>query len=321
MTLNEQAQQLADTLEHDANRLRIQVHSINGARILDCGISAQGGLRAGVALARACLADQAEVTITPGMMAEIPNPQVQVITDDPIRACMASQYAGWQVQVGKFFAMGSGPMRAKYGQEALFERIGQREQAEVAVGVFETRKLPTEEVIAYLSERLALPAGQLTLLCAPAASVAGTVQVVARALETALHKLDELHFDLTQVVSGYGIAPLPPVHPDEIGAIGWTNDAILYGGRVTLWVRTAKDKAHELDERVAEVGPKVPSSSSAAHGQPFRVIFEQAGRDFYAIDPHLFSPAVLTIHNLTSGRSFTFGRLEPAVLSRSFTEV
>src|SRR5262249_38807812 len=163
--------------------------------------------------------------------------QVQVLTDDPVRACMASQYAGWQVSVGKFFAMGSGPMRARYGKEALFDRIGHREEAGVAVGVLETRQLPTEEVVAYLVERVGLPADRLTLLCAPAASIAGTLQVVARSLETALHKLDDLKFDLAQVVSGYGTAPLPPVAADEIGAIGRTNDAILYGGQVTVWVR------------------------------------------------------------------------------------
>ena len=46
---------------------------------------------------------------------------MQVRTDEPVAACMASQYAGWQVAVGKFFAMGSGPMRAAWGREKLFD--------------------------------------------------------------------------------------------------------------------------------------------------------------------------------------------------------
>ena len=66
--------------------------------------------------------------------------------------------------------------------------------------------------------------------------MAGNLQVVARSVETCLHKLHELKFDLGQVVSGFGSAPLPPVAKDEIAAIGRTNDAILYGGRVVLWV-------------------------------------------------------------------------------------
>ena len=49
----------------------------------------------------------------------LPCPVVQVSSDNPVLACMASQYAGWQVSVGKFFAMGSGPMRAAWGKEEL----------------------------------------------------------------------------------------------------------------------------------------------------------------------------------------------------------
>src|ERR1700722_4403769 len=104
---------------------------------------------------------------------------------------MASQYAGWQISAGKYFAMGSGPMRAAYGKEEIFDHIPGREKPTAAVGVLETRKAPTPEVVAFLAEKLQLPANRLTLLAAPTASIAGTVQVVARALETALHKLYE----------------------------------------------------------------------------------------------------------------------------------
>src|SRR5205085_9356716 len=92
----------------------------------------------------------------------------------------------------------------------------------------------------------------LTLLVAPTISMAGTTQVVARSVETAMHKLHELKFDVTQVISGYGVAPLPPVATDFVQAIGRTNDAILYGGRVTPWVRA--DGAV-----LAAVGPEGPA--------------------------------------------------------------
>ena len=311
LTINERAWRICDALLAGASALRLGSDSVGGARVLDCGVKAAGGLLAGVNLARVCLGGLGEVTLLPGTLADLPGPQVQVATDQPVLACMASQYAGWQVSVGKFFAMGSGPMRAAFGKEDLFEHIGGREQPPVAVGVLETRKLPTDEVVAHLAERLALPAEKLTLLCAPAASLAGTVQVVARSVETALHKLHELKFDLRQVVSGYGTAPLPPVAADEIAAIGRTNDAILYGGQVVLWVRAD-------DALLAEVGPKVPSSASPDHGAPFAEVFGRYGGDFYKIDPLLFSPGQVCFQNLNSGRSHTFGRLEPEVLRRSF---
>ncbi len=311
-TLNERAQRLADHLATTAASLRINVRTNpDGARILDCGIDSDGGLNAGLGLARVCLAGLAEVTLVPGSIPELPCPAVQVVTDHPVQACMASQYAGWQISVGKFFAMGSGPMRAHYGKEELFDHLPGREKAPVAVGVLETRKFPSEEVTSWLIEKLGLPGNKLTLLAAPASSIAGTLQVVARSLETALHKLHELKFDLGQVVSGSGVAPLPPVAADDLLAIGRTNDAILYGGQVILWVRAD-------DEQLAEIGPKVPSSSSPDHGAPFAEIFERYNRDFYKIDPLLFSPAAITISNLRTGKSHRFGRIEPDVLRRSF---
>jgi methenyltetrahydromethanopterin cyclohydrolase len=313
-TLNERAQRLADHMAATAEASRIGVQkTASGARIIDCGVNTPGGLQAGLALARVCLAGQAEVSLAPGEIFGVAFPLVQVFTDHPVLACMASQYAGWQISVDNFFAMGSGPIRAAYGKEELFDHIPGREQAPVAVGVLETRKLPGDPVVAYLSEAVNLPAAKLTLLAAPAASLAGNLQVVARSLETALHKLHELKFDLGQVASGYGSAPLPPVAANELNAIGRTNDAILYGGRVVLWVNAD-------DDQLTQIGPKVPSSASPDHGAPFATIFERYDHDFYKIDPRLFSPAEVVFCNLKSGKSHAFGRIEPDVLRRSFFE-
>jgi methenyltetrahydromethanopterin cyclohydrolase len=307
MTLNERALAFVNRLATAADALRIDIHKSAGARVMDCGVQAPGGLQAGLGLARACLADLGDVTLIRGQF----GPAVQVYTDHPVAACMASQYAGWQISVGKYFAMGSGPMRALYGKEELFDHLPGRESASVAVGVLESRKLPTDEVIAFLSEKLGLAAENVTLLVAPTASLAGTVQVVARSVETCLHKLHELKFDLSSVVSGYGIAPLPPPARDDLAAIGRTNDAILYGGRANLWVKCD-------DDAIAAVGPRVPASASADYGAPFADIFARYDRDFYKIDPLLFSPGLVTFHNLTSGQTFTFGQTNEVVLRQSF---
>jgi methenyltetrahydromethanopterin cyclohydrolase len=226
---------------------------------------------------------------------------------------MASQYAGWQIKVGKFFAMGSGPMRAAYGKEELIQHIAGKEQPPVAVGVLETRKLPDAAVISFLCEKLSLATSQLVLLVAPTASIAGAVQVVARSVEMALHKLHELKFDLSKIVSGYGVAPLPPVGSDDLAAMGRVNDAIIYGGRVVLWVRAE-------DAEIAAVGPRVPSISSSDHGALFRELFQRSGGDFYKMDAGLFSPAQVAFVNLKSGRTHTFGAPEADMLRRSFFE-
>jgi methenyltetrahydromethanopterin cyclohydrolase len=307
MTLNESAMVYADALAAHADPWRCAVSTVGGARVIDCGGAVTGGLQVGLQMSRVCTAGLADVSLQSGT----DGPVIQLATDDPVRACLAAQYAGWQIKTPGFFAMGSGPMRAAAGREALFDHIPGRERPPCAVGVLESRKHPTEEVIAYIVSCLPTTAEKLTLLVAPAASMAGTIQVVARCLETALHKLHELKFDVKQIVSGFGVAPLPPVAADEGRAIGWTNDAILYGGRVVLWVRAD-------DEILDQIGPRVPSSASPDYGEPFAEVFRRYNGDFYKIDPMLFSPAAVEFRNLKTGRVHSFGQTDPALLRRSF---
>jgi methenyltetrahydromethanopterin cyclohydrolase len=270
-----------------------------------------GGCRAGLALAEICMAGLGQVSMVPSELEQLPGAAVAVWTDHPLAACLASQYAGWQVGGEKFFAMGSGPMRAARGREPIFDTIGLREEAEQVVGVLESSRLPQDDVRHYLARECRVDAERLTLLIAPCSSLAGAIQVVARSVETALHKMHEIGFDLSRIVGGYGTAPLPPVAGDDLVGIGRTNDAVLYGGQVTLWVRGE-------DRMLLELGPRIPSSSSPDHGQPFAEIFERYQRDFYRIDPLLFSPATVTLNNLDTGKVFRFGATVPSLLLHSF---
>jgi methenyltetrahydromethanopterin cyclohydrolase len=311
VNLNQRAATICQRIITDAERLQVRVETIGGATFIDAGITAPGGLEAGVALAEVCMAGLGRIQIAPSS-STWRGPAVTVATDHPVSACMASQYAGWQIAQGKFFAMGSGPMRAAASKEPLFERLGLHETATDVVGVLETHKAPTIEVVHYIASACHVPPERLTLLAAPTASQAGGLQVVARSIETALHKMLEIGFDITRVASGFGVAPLPPVAVDDLAAIGRTNDAILYGGEVTLWVRGA-------DADLESFGPRIPSNASKDHGRPFREIFERYERDFYRVDPHLFSPAVVNLVNLDTGGTFRFGQLRPEVIEQSFT--
>lgn len=312
MNLNDRAVELCQQLIVDSDRLRIAVSaSDSGTQIIDCGIEAPGGLEAGRRLAEICLAGLGRVELLPPAGELGGALQVLVTTEHPVQACMASQYAGWQIGAERYFAMGSGPMRACAGREALFDKIGYREKAARAVGILETRTLPPVDICRRIAQDCKVAADKLTLLVAPTASHAGMVQIVARSVETALHKLFELGFDLSRVANACGTAPLPLVARNDLDAVGRTNDAILYGGQVTLWVRGD-------DASLEAVGPSVPSSASGDHGEPFAAIFERYGRDFYKVDPHLFSPAVVTFANIESGRVMRFGQLLPDVVRRSF---
>lgn len=313
MNLNELGLRRCEQLVERATELKVAVlHDETGARIVDCGVHVPGGLAAGIALAEVCLAGLGQVEIVPCYSDLWHGSAVTVRTDQPIAACMASQYAGWQVAGEKFFAMGSGPMRAVRGREELFADIGHLESAAAAVGVLEAGKLPHEDVCHHIATECKIAAENLTLLVAPTASVAGTIQVVARSVETSLHKLHEVGFDITRVRSGFGVAPLAPVAGDDLAGIGRSNDAVLYGGEVTLWVDGD-------DDALREFGPQIPSSASPDHGQPFADIFERYDRDFYKIDPMLFSPAVVTLNNVETGTSLRFGETVPQVIHKSFS--
>jgi methenyltetrahydromethanopterin cyclohydrolase len=311
MELNQRAWRLCDDVVAQADEIRCVVAPCqSGARIIDCGVHAVGGLELGRRLAEICMAGLGRVSFVPAPPQLGGGLAVMTLTDQPVAACMAAQYAGWRITGEEFFAMGSGPMRAAAGREDLFDAIGYREQPQVAVGVLETATLPPAEVCRETAEKCGVPADKLTLLVARTASLAGTIQVVARSVETALHKLHEVGFDLSRVASGAGTAPLPSIAADDLTAIGRTNDAILYGAEATLWVRGD-------DESLAKIGPQTPSAASRDHGRPFSEIFKRYGGDFYQIDPHLFSPAVVRFVNLDTGRSLQFGRFEPEVLRAS----
>jgi methenyltetrahydromethanopterin cyclohydrolase len=310
--LNRNAFRLCDLLAERAERLRVTVKRDEcGARIFDCGVFASGGLEAGRRLAEICLAGVGHVDIVPADPRLWEGAAVVVRTDQPVAGCMASQYAGWQIAGKEFFAMGSGPMRAAGSRESLFDQIGLREHPQQVVGALEASSLPPSDVCAHVAERCRVAEENVTLLVAPTSSQAGTVQVVARSVETVMHQLLELGFDLNRVKSGFGVAPLPPVAANDLAGIGRTNDAILYGSHVTLWVTGD-------DEALQEFGPRVPSSVSDDYGEPFAAIFERYNRDFYKIDPSLFSPAAITFHNLETGHTFRYGRTDPEILRRSF---
>ncbi len=310
--LNERAWKLCDRwCTYGAGDSHVEVVPMPcGTRVIDCGVKAAGGRSAGLAMAEICLSGLGRVYVKNLGSGVWAGPWVWVHTEEPIAACMASQYAGWQITGEKFFAMGSGPMRAAYGKEKLFDDIGCRERPPVAVGVLETSKPPPDDVCRKIAADCGVAPDKLTLVCARTASDAGHLQIVARSVETALHKMHELGFDLARVKSGNGFAPLPPTAPDDMTGIGRTNDAVLYGAIVMLSV--VGD-----DESLAEIGPKIPSSASRDFGEPFAAIFERYNREFYKIDPLLFSPAAISLHNLDTGRCHAFGEPRPDVLKRS----
>jgi methenyltetrahydromethanopterin cyclohydrolase len=312
LSVNDRAQELADRLAAEADALRVAVTTLpNGTRVVDCGSAVPGGLEAGRRFAQICMGGLGAVTFAPLVLEGRWLPGLAVVTDHPALACLGSQYAGWRLDRDGYFAIASGPGRALIRAEELYDDLEVDERAQKAVLCLETRDPPPAEIADYVAERAGVDASDLTLVFAPTASLAGGVQVAARVVETALHKLHELEFDVRRVVSGFGSCPLPPVSRKDPEAIGRTNDAVLYGGSVELTVDAP-------DEELEALVPRLPSSASRDHGEPFGGVLERAGWDFYAIDPLLFSPAEVRLTSVPSGRSFSAGAVDVGVLERSF---
>jgi methenyltetrahydromethanopterin cyclohydrolase len=315
LSLNDRAAGLARRLADDADAARVAVSTLsNGTRVIDCGAQAPGGFEAGRAFAEICMAGLGSVAYAPLVLDGRWLPALTVTTDRPAVACLAAQYAGWRVDRDGYFAMGSGPGRALIRAEDLYDDLDWDEHASAAVLCLETRDAPPAEVADFIADCAGVAADALTLVMAPTASIAGGVQIAARVVETALHKLHELDFDVRRVVAGFGSCPLPPVDVDDMKAIGRTNDAVLYGGQVHLTVEAGDDE----DDALRDLVERLPASASSDYGEPFGKVLKDAEFDFYKIDPLLFSPAQIRLTSVATGRSFEAGAVNLEVLERSF---
>jgi len=315
-SVNRIAQPLVERLVAEADRLRIVVERTpSGAVILDGGIDCPGGLEAGRRIAEICMAGLGQVRIAQSARFGHWPWLLDVGSTDPVLACLGSQLAGWQLTHGEgkegFFALGSGPGRALARREPLFEHLGYADQADSACLVLEVDKRPPAPLIEKAAADCGVNPDRLTLILTPTRSLAGTVQIVARVLEVALHKIHQLGFPLERVIDGLGAAPLPPPVPSFVAAMGRTNDAIIYGGAVHLFVAGPADEARKLAEAM-------PSSASRDYGRPFAEIFQAYEGNFYEIDPLLFSPARVIVTALETGESFHAGALDEVLLDRSF---
>ncbi len=312
LSINKRTLPLVENLLANASALKLGIseHS-SGAMIVDAGIESVGGLEAGRQIAEICMGGLGHVSLQNDSTFKNWPLSVKVHAMNPVLSCLGSQYAGWALSHDKFFSLGSGPARAIAQREEIYKELDYKDECAQTVLVLETDQLPPDEVIEKVATDTGISADNLTFILTPTRSLAGTVQITARVLEVALHKLHTLHFPLAQFADGYGVAPIPAPSPDFLTGMGRTNDAILFGGFVHLYV-TCKDAEAE------DLAKAMPSSASKDYGSPFAEVFKAVNMDFYQIDPMLFSPAKVTVTNLETGNSFFAGDFNEALLEKSF---
>jgi methenyltetrahydromethanopterin cyclohydrolase len=313
LSVNYSAWRLVKKLCDEAEEYGVAVKKTgSGATLIDAGIEAKGGFLAGKVITEVCLGGLGRVEIFTSRYNNLELPSISVYTDHPAIATLGSQFAGWQIRVGDFFAMGSGPARALAQKpRELYEKIGYKDEADVAVLVLETAKEPPENVIAHISSQCRVTPNRLSLILVPTTTIAGSTQISGRVVETGIHKLTRLGLNPKSVTHACGYAPIAPVHPNFAEAMGRTNDAILYAG-VTCYTTSQDD-----DNKLRELVNKAPSLASKSYGKPFLEIFKEAKYDFYQVDPGLFAPAVLIVNNAKTGSTFKAGKVNIDVLKQS----
>ena len=313
-SVSARAAKIVDQIAANADALRLTVSiGSQGERLIDMGGAALGCLEAGRLLGEVCMGGLGKVEFTKSSGVSNWPLGVVVSSTNPVISCLGSQYAGWTItdDASGFFALGSGPARALSRVEELYKELGYVDHCAQASLVIEGDKAPPAAVITKIAEACGVKPSGLTILFAPTWSLAGTVQIAARVLEVSIHKAHALHFPLENILDGTGTCPIAPPFPDFVKAMGRTNDAIIYGGRIHLFVKGSDEDAKKLADGL-------PSSSSSAYGKPFADIFSEVNGDFYKIDAMLFSPAMVTVSNVETGKSFHAGKLAPEIVDASF---
>lgn len=303
LSVNRNAIKLAEKILENKDALGANYYIIDGCNLIDCGVDAEGSIEAGILVSQICMGGLAELKVyrntnyDHGMF-------LNVRSGKPLTATLGSQYAGWKIKIRDYFALGSGPARTLNGLENdLFNKINYHDSYDKTVIFLETRRIPSPEVIRYISRSCGIRSRDLTVIVAPTASIVGSVQISARVLETAIHRLMHLEFPLNSIIQGEGSCPIPPVAPSDIDAMGLTNDAIIMMGEVNLTVKGIADSI------VEETCSKATSLNSPAYGKPFIEVLKNAAYKFYNIDPAIFSTAKINVFNKSSERKYEFGRL------------
>ncbi|MDB2461252.1 methenyltetrahydromethanopterin cyclohydrolase [Gammaproteobacteria bacterium] len=316
ISVNEKSQELVKDLIENSDYYRVSVSKgYKDCVIIDAGVNEPGNMEVGRVISEICLGGIGRVHILNTLQNSEWPLTINVNTNDPVIACLGSQYAGWSLSSkedgSKFNALGSGPARSLALKEPLFNDISYSDKSDKTCIVMEVDSFPPNDVIDKISNDTGVEPKNLTIIITPTSSIAGNIQVVSRVLEVALHKAHELKFPMIDVIEGFGSAPIPPTSPDFLTAMGRTNDAIIFAGITQLLVSTTDEMAEELCN-------KMPSSTSNDYGKPFADIFKEYEYDFFKIDANLFSPSKVIISNVKTGNTFISGKIDNELMKRSF---
>ncbi|RLF14966.1 MAG: methenyltetrahydromethanopterin cyclohydrolase [Thermoprotei archaeon] len=302
---------VSELLDHQ-EEYRVKVEKLPcGATVIDTGLEALGGYLAGLRLTEICLGGLAQCWLTYQAYGDMELPAIVVATDHPAVSLLGCQLAGWMVKVGDFFAPSSGPARAlSLKPKKVFEKIGYKDEHNEAVIVMETAKKPSDEVAQQVAKDCKVEPKNLYILLTTTASMAGSVQVSGRVVETGLYRLEYLGLDPGRVVFASGSAPIMPPHPDVGVSTAKEEDALLYGG-------TACYVIDEEDAKLQDYSVKAPATAWPDYGKTSYEALKAVNFDWSKLDPSFFTIGKLTLTSKKTGKTFIGGKVNPELLRKS----
>lgn len=252
---NRVATELVDEAIDFADELGIAIHHLdNDAVVLDFGVDARGGIEAGLLLTEIATGGLATVQTRLAGVAGASVPIVELTTDHPSLALQAAQLADWPFE--EWAGRGYGP--ANLFTDVRRVETGYTEEFDFAVLAIEAAHLPDEGVAGSVASTAGLGTSGVFLPTASAASVAGSVSILAEAAGRAVSGLAEVGYDLTSVISATGSAPMVPFGADGETARTRAETAIAAAGRAHLLVTEPLDGGQNIEEQLGD--PDLPAA-------------------------------------------------------------
>ncbi|OKY78148.1 MAG: Methenyltetrahydromethanopterin cyclohydrolase Mch [Candidatus Methanohalarchaeum thermophilum] len=292
INLNDSTYGLIEELLGWSDELGVKLKERLGASIFDFSA---GGYEAGLIFSEVCLGGVSTVGLTEMNISQLRLPAVQINTGLPVLSCYKCQKADWKIED----KIASGPAKLVRSEKEDFV-------SDIGILALESAEEPDKDDIREISNQCGVDPSDLFILYAPVDSLVGSIQVAARVIETSLFKLDALGYDIDNVESAFGTAPIPPVSSSEKIALAKTNDSIIYGGSVNLNVKEDFDFS------------KVPSDQSSFYGEKMEAVFSRFDYKLHEVDEDVFAPAKIVVNNLDNGKFESYGKINNEVLLDSF---
>ena len=288
-------------------KFKINVLEVSKATIIDCGLTSQGSIIAGLSFTKIALGGLADVQLTLPLNGNNDRLMtVQVSTSFPTLATLGCQAASWNVNIKDFSAMVCGPGRALAQKPSkIYKLLNYKDESDIAIFCMEANQIPSEEVITYFAEKCAVKKENLILLVIKTNCLVEYIQMASRAIEIGVFKLVELlNFPFDQILHAVGLGIVSPITNDIDNSNDRVNNALIYGTKLFLVVQsTPRDN---LDKLIKEI----PSKSSSWYGQKFLNLFSRVNRDFSKFDLKLLAPSEIVVNDIRTGKIYQEGKID-----------